>query len=232
MSAQHPQDGDKMFFYESFASEWDEKMDKDELGKRVRLVFGQLLREEDVRGKRVLDAGAGTGRFSKLLADWGANLVSMDLGENLLARIREKCKTEAVVGSILDIPFPAGRFDLVFCTEVIEHTTDPRRAVAELTRVLAPGGRLVLTVPNRLWRPAVLVANALHLRPYLGHENWVHYRDLRSWVETDGLQVERQEGFNLLPHTYFCRPAFDFLDRIEALHPYMINISIVARKPA
>ena len=155
----------------------------------------------------------------------------MDLGEKLLERVREKCGAETVVGSVLELPFPDRSFDVVFCTEVIEHTTDPRLAVAELTRVVAPGGRLVLTVPNRLWRPAVLVANALHLRPYLGHENWVRYGDLRSWIEAAGLQVELQEGFNPLPHTFFCRPSFDRLDRIKALHPFMINIAVVARRP-
>jgi len=42
---------------------------------------------------------------------------------------------------------PAGRFDCVFCTEVLEHTVQPFDAVAELHRVLRPGGRLILTVP-------------------------------------------------------------------------------------
>jgi SAM-dependent methyltransferase len=42
---------------------------------------------------------------------------------------------------------PAGRFDCVFCTEVLEHTLQPFDAVAELRRVLAPGGRLVITTP-------------------------------------------------------------------------------------
>jgi len=217
-------------FYETFAEGWDDRMDQDELGKRMRLIFGRLIREEDVRGKRALDAGAGTGRFSKALSDRGARLVSLDVGEKLLERVRVKCAAETVVGSVLDLPFPAGAFDLVLSTEVIEHTTDPRRAVAELARVVAPGGRLVLTVPNRLWRPAILLANALHLRPYEGYENWVGYRELRAWVEAAGLVVERQEGFNLLPHTVFCKPAFDFLDRLHRLHPFMINIALVARR--
>lgn len=217
-------------FYESFAEDWDERMDRDELGKRMRLIFGRLLREEDVRGKRALDAGAGTGLFSRALADRGARLVSLDVGEKLLERVRAKCPAETVVGSVLDLPFPANAFDLVLGTEVIEHTTDPRRAVAEMARVLAPGGRLLITVPNRLWHPAILLANALHLRPYKGYENWVRYRDLRAWVEAEGLVVERQEGFNLLPHTVFCRPAFDCLDRIEGLHRFMINMALVARR--
>lgn len=227
-----PEDDRRGRFYESFAEVWDEQMNQDEVGKRLRLVFGRLLREEDVRGKRVLDAGAGTGLFSRALADMGARLVSLDVGEKLLGLVRAKCATQTVVGSVLDLPFPDGAFDLVLSTEVIEHTTDPRRAVSEFARVLSPGGKLVLTVPNRLWRPAILLANALHLRPYMGYENWVGYRDLRSWAEAAGLVVESQEGFNLLPHTVFCKRAFDRLDRLRPLHPFMINIALVARRDA
>lgn len=220
----------KAFFYETFAPNWDERMCRDEIDKRLRLVFSQLLTEADVRAKRVLDVGSGMGYFSRGFADWGAQLVALDMGQQLLTKVREKCAAETVVGTVLDLPFRDGSFDLVFCTEVIEHTTDPRRAVAELCRTVAPGAILVLTVPNRLWHPAVVVANALHLRPYLGYENWVAYRDLARWVADGGLQVEQQSGFNLLPHTFFCRKDFDCLDRFTWLHPFMINIAIRARK--
>ena len=62
----------KQFFYESFAGEWHSQMNQDELGKRLRFAFDKLLSPNDVRGKQVLDAGAGTGHFSRVLADWGA----------------------------------------------------------------------------------------------------------------------------------------------------------------
>ncbi len=220
------------FFYESFAPEWDAKMNRDELGKRLRLIFGSLLSPDEVRGRRVLDAGAGTGHFSRVLEQWGAKLVSLDLGPALLGEVVKKCRTLPVCGSVLDLPFADGSFDTVLSTEVIEHTPDPRRAVAQLCRVLKPGGLLVLTVPNRLWRPAILAATALKLRPYLGHENWVRYRDLGRWLKEEGLAVDRQSGFNLLPHTVFCRPAFDFLDGWSSLHSAMINIAVRARKKA
>jgi 2-polyprenyl-3-methyl-5-hydroxy-6-metoxy-1,4-benzoquinol methylase len=227
-----PSDRDpRVFFYESFADQWDARMDRNEIDKRLRLVFSRFLRREEVRGKRVLDAGAGMGYFSRTLADWGAHLVAMDMGPALLSKVREKCAAEAVVGSALELPFSDKSFDVVLCTEVIEHTRDPRRAVAELCRVSAPGCLLLLTTPNRLWRPAVVVANALRLRPYQGYENWVGYRELAAWVGAAGLRVEHQSGFNLMPHTFFCRPTFDFLDRIGSLHPFMINIALRARRP-
>ena len=57
----------KATFYEGFAEQWDAQMDLDELGKRLRLVFGGLLSRDEVAGKRVLDAGGGTGHFSRRL---------------------------------------------------------------------------------------------------------------------------------------------------------------------
>ncbi len=223
-------DKDKMFFYESFAEGWDRQMDPDELKKRLRLIFGRLLSEGDVKGRLTLDAGSGTGHFSRALSEWGARLVSIDLGPKLLGEVRKKCRTRPVCGSLLELPFADGTFETVLSTEVIEHTTDPERAVSELVRVLAPGGLLVLTVPNRVWKPAVVAANILGVRPYEGNENWVSYRALRRWLEDAGLSLETQRGFNILPHTVFCRPAFEFLDAISPLHPFMINIAVRGRK--
>ena len=220
----------KASFYESFAKEWDSQMNMPELQKRLRLVFGGLLDESEVRGKHVLDAGAGTGWFSRGLTAWGGRVTSLDIGPELMDQVRRKCDSRLVVGSVLELPFPDASFDVVLCTEVIEHTTEPRRAVAELCRVLRPGSVLVLTVPNRAWHWTVIAANFLRVRPYRGYENWVGYAELATWAREQGLVLRGQAGFNLLPHTFFCRPPFDRLDTIAALHPYMINIALKASK--
>ena len=139
--------------------------------------------------------------------------------------------TRPVQASLLSLPFPDRTFRAILCTEVIEHTADPAAAVQELCRVLAPGGTLVLTVPNKRLKFALTVADLLKLRPYGGLENWVGYAELGSWLRDAGVKVERQFGFNLIPHAAFCRPAFDGLDRIPPLHPFMVNIAARCRKP-
>ncbi|MBI5625499.1 MAG: methyltransferase domain-containing protein [Elusimicrobia bacterium] len=224
----------KARFYESIAAEWDGLMDQRELHKRLRLVFGgetPLLGPKDVEGKPTLDAGSGTGHFSKALSGLGAQLVSLDVGPGLLAQVRAKCATKAVEGSLLSLPFPDKAFKAILCTEVIEHTADPRQAVKELCRVLAPGGVLALTVPNKRFRFALAVADLLKVRPYGGLENWVGYSELKQWLEEACVTVERQFGFNLLPHVFFCKPAFDSLDRLAFLHSFMVNIAVRCRKP-
>ena len=132
MSSRNSHHDPKAFFYESFAEEWEARMARSELEKRLRLVFSRWLNENDVRDRRVLDAGAGMGYFSRNLVKWGARLTAMDMGPALLRQVQEKCAAQAVVGSVLDLPFDDRSFDLVLCTEVIEHSTEPQRAVAEL----------------------------------------------------------------------------------------------------
>ena len=223
---------DRGRYYESIAGDWDSWMDVQELRKRLRILFERELVRGDVQGRRVLDAGCGTGHFSRVLSGWGADLVSVDVGEGLLSQVLEKCRTRAVEADVRSLPFPEESFDLVLCTEVIEHTPDPRAAVAELCRVLAPGGTLLLTVPNRFWLPLVKAAATLGLRRYAGFENWVGYTELPLWVREQGLSVEEQSGFNPIPHTFFCRPAFDRLDRLAFLHPFMVNMLVRGRKPS
>ena len=126
---------DKTYFYNSIADEFDSKMNYYDVNKRLKVVYEELL-TEDLSDKNLLDAGSGTGWFSKYAADRGANVTSMDIGENLLVKVAEKCKTRCVKGSILEMPFADNSFDFIVSSEVIEHTPDPLRAIDELYRVL------------------------------------------------------------------------------------------------
>jgi 2-polyprenyl-3-methyl-5-hydroxy-6-metoxy-1,4-benzoquinol methylase len=225
---------DRLLFYERFADEFDARMNRYEVTKRLRLVYEEALGGHDLAGRDLLDAGCGTGLFSQVGAERGAHVTSLDLGEGLLAQVAKKCESRRVVGSVMNIPFEDAVFDYVVCTEVIEHTTDPSLAVAELTRVLRPGGTLVLTTPNRVWHFAIRVASALKLRPYEGLENWVRWRDLRGWIRSEGLELLDYRGFNALPFVHpITYPVVDRLDRLGNawLGPWMINILALAQRP-
>lgn len=225
---------DREHFYEAFAHEFDDRMNRYEVGKRLAIIFDDVLGNTDLRGRRLLDAGCGTGLFSQAAVERGADVTSLDVGPELLEQVARKCESRRVVGDVAAMPFGDGEFDIVVNTEVIEHTPDPERAVRELVRVLAPGGTLVITTPNRVWHPAVSIANALNVRPYKGLENWVTWRELRRWLELRGLEVVEQRGFNALP---FIHPAtYPLIDRLDAFGRgragrAMINMLAVARKP-
>jgi SAM-dependent methyltransferase len=73
---------------------------------------------------------------------------------------------EGVCGSATDLPFASAAFEVVSAFDVVEHCEDDRRAVAELTRVLRPGGRLLLSVPAYQWAWSEHDVRAGHYRRY------------------------------------------------------------------
>ncbi|MBU1044136.1 MAG: class I SAM-dependent methyltransferase [Candidatus Omnitrophica bacterium] len=222
---------DKRFFYLEFAQEFDAKMNRYDLSTRLKLIFYEELSVE-LKDKLVLDAGSGTGWFSREAEKLGGRIISLDMGIELLKKVKQKCQSDAVAGDVLDLPFKKDIFDVLISTEVIEHTVDPKRAVMEMCRVLKPGGKLILTTPNIIWIFAVWLANLLKLRPYKGYENWVSRAALKKWLDANGLKVEIIRGFHLFP---FVSPVFypllGFFDRWgKILGPLMLNIGIKAEK--
>ncbi len=118
----------------------------------------------DVRSRhRVLDIGCGNGRHSFEALRRGARVVASDLDDAALKEARQMgaamiledqaplgASLEAVGGDATRLPFGDETFDRVIASEVLEHIPDDSRALAELHRVLRPGGRIAVTVP-RSW---------------------------------------------------------------------------------
>lgn len=223
---------DPVLFYDRFAGQFDDAMNGYDLRKRIRIVFSDLLPSR-LQGRKILDAGCGTGWFSRAAVERGADfVVSLDIGANLLKQAGGKCDSHRVCSDVLQLPFPAESFDIVLCSEVIEHTPDPKAAFRELVRVLRRGGLLVLTVPNRFWHWAVRIANRLHLRPYEGLENWCRRDELRAWCGECRISIERFCGFHLYPYVLpFTHGMLDYFDRFgDRLGPVMLNIALKGTK--
>ena len=110
----------------------------------------RFLLDEVRGGGRVLDLGCGTGVFTAMLAQAGAQVVGVEVAEAALARARhahpELDFRLAPNGGRL--PFEDRDFELVWASEVIEHIADTERWLQEIRRVLVPEGRLLLTTPN------------------------------------------------------------------------------------
>ncbi len=223
---------DKQLFYDRFADEFDSKMNMYDTEKRVRVLFEQLL-PEDLSGKRLLDAGSGTGWFSKRATERGASVTSIDIGHQLLRKVGEKCETDRAACDICQTGLAGESFDFIVSSEVIEHVPNPRLSITELNRLLKPGGVIVLSTPNKVWHFAITLANKMGARPYEGFENWVGYGELRDWFEEEGLVVESQIGLHLFPFiSSLSYPILDFMDRFgKSLGPIMLNQAIRARKP-
>ncbi len=145
-------------------------MDKKKVGKFYDVVWTEYIPEyeesekhwkifysgKEVEGKTVLDAGCGTGIFSIIFAKNGAvRVIGIDISEGSLQtakNLKEKFKlnnTEFRQQDMLALPFPDESFDIVWAWGTVHHTTDPLRAIAELSRVLKSSGSILLAVYKR-----------------------------------------------------------------------------------
>jgi len=141
-------------------------------------------------GERVLDMGCGAGRHAFEMYRRGADVIALDQDpdelsdvSDLFAAMRDACEipdgAEADVkqGDALSLPFADGEFDRVVASEVLEHIPADEVAIAELVRVLRPGGTMAVTVPR--WLPekvcwalsdAYHEVEGGHIRVYTGGE--------------------------------------------------------------
>lgn len=106
-------------------------------------------------GERVLDVATGTGNAALVAARAGAAATGIDTAPRLIEVARQRAASDRLdasflVGDLHDLPFESKSFDCVISVFGIIFAADPQRAVAELFRVLAPGGRALISV----WVPA------------------------------------------------------------------------------
>ncbi|MEV7601542.1 methyltransferase domain-containing protein [Kitasatospora sp. NPDC089797] len=162
-------------------------------------------------GERALDVGAGTGSETLVLAaavgpDGTATGVEPHPGLRAVAEQRAAEAGSAarfVDGDALALPWPDGGADLVRCERVLQHLDEPARAVGELARVLAPGGRVALLDTD--WATFVLHPVAPEVGPALGAVARATAaapeagRRLAGWLAAAGLTVDRV-GAEVLLH--------------------------------
>jgi SAM-dependent methyltransferase len=115
----------------------------------------RLVDFEGQRGRRVLDVGCGTGVDLVRFARAGASVTGVDLAPSAIDLARrnfeiQRLDAELIVADGEKLPFPDGRFDLVFAHGVVQYTTNPQALVDECHRVLAPGGQAIFQVYNRV----------------------------------------------------------------------------------
>jgi SAM-dependent methyltransferase len=117
---------------------------------RRRVIDAELRSLGLPPGLEILDAGCGSGRNMVDLARYGT-VTGLELADASVARARSRGVGEVVQSTFEAMPFADDRFDLAVTFDVIEHLDDDRLALAQLRRVVRPGGWLVVTVPAYPW---------------------------------------------------------------------------------
>lgn len=186
--------------------------------RRVPILFDYL---ELADGDRVLDCGCGMGFHLFALARLRRlDLVGLDADPERLAWARrERVPGELVLGDAERLPFADESFDGVLMSEVLEHLPDDAGALAEVRRVLKPGGVLAVSVPHARypfwWDPISAALERLGRRPprrgrivgiWTNHLRLYTPDEVAGRVERAGLAVERVEET-----THYCFPFIHFL---------------------
>jgi SAM-dependent methyltransferase len=167
-------------------------------------------------GDRVLDIGCGAGRHSFELYRRGADVVAADQDEpelenvaKLFAAMAEQgeapsdASATTEVADVLDLPFPDGSFDCVLASEILEHVPQDGAAMAEISRVLRPGGVAAVTVPR--WLPervCWLLSDAYH-QVEGGHVRIYRADELRGKLARVGLRTTDQRHEHALHAPYW-----------------------------
>jgi SAM-dependent methyltransferase len=114
-----------------------------------RRLLARIIDELELpRGARILDVGAGTGSNLRLLSELGfEDVTGVDSSETAIRFCAEKGLGAVRQGDACALPCEDDTYDLVIATDIVEHVDDDARALAELRRVMRPGGFAILTVP-------------------------------------------------------------------------------------
>ena len=100
-------------------------------------------------GRRVLDVGCGTGRFTRAFEQAGAEVTGLDADAGMLDLAHERVEGDLVAGDAHRLPVEANAVDVAVAITLLEFVDEPRAVVDELVRVTRPGGRVVLAALNR-----------------------------------------------------------------------------------
>ena len=193
---------------------------------RVRLERAvELARPLVQPGQRALDVGPGAGQLLERLAALGLQVAGCDLAEGMVeetgARLRQAgIDADLRTASAEDLPWAEASFDLVTALGLIEYLPNPAAGLAEMRRVLRPGGHLIVTAPNPV-RLAYLADPIATIRGRLAPPKGGYPRKywnpakFRTAIEAAGLDVVSVEGHGLGPLTFAGRPLSDDARAIE-----------------
>jgi 2-polyprenyl-3-methyl-5-hydroxy-6-metoxy-1,4-benzoquinol methylase len=172
-------------------------------------IISALRRHARQCNGAALEVGFGSGIYLPVLAELYDEVVGIDLQAGFVRHVREFTRStpniRVIEADINRVELPAESFDLILCTEVVEHLSDSRPAIAEMYRMLRPEGVLLLSTPQP-WSPLELSAKIAFLpgivslvrliyrEPILetGHINLMSQKKLTRQVEAAGFTIRER----------------------------------------
>jgi 2-polyprenyl-6-hydroxyphenyl methylase / 3-demethylubiquinone-9 3-methyltransferase len=160
-------------------------------------------------GKRALDVGCGAGLLTEPLARLGAEVTGVDAAPESIAVAKAHAAGQGLTidyraGEVAQLAAEKKRFDLITSMEVIEHVADPKAFVSALASLLAPGGLLIVSTPNRTpqSRLAMITLGEGLGRIPKGTHDWNKFltpAELEDLLTASGLRVIDRHGLSFSP---------------------------------
>lgn len=168
--------------------------------------FDQFVTAWD--GLRILDVGCGGGYTCEFLAQRGAQVSGLDRSAKALESAQDHAQSQGLSidyrqGTAESLPYQAGEFDAVVCVDVLEHVSDLPQVVAEIYRVLKPGGIFLFDTINRTLKSKLMMIWFLE---YLageipkGTHDWnmfIKPADLNALMADTGFSEIEMQGFDI-----------------------------------
>jgi len=188
---------------------WKENLDPHVTYDNDDRVVNAILALGDVRGKRILEVGAGSGRDSIALARRGAEVTVIDYVPSSLSVVGANAAAAGVTLTMVcadgtRMPFPEGTFDVVFHQGLMEHFRDERPLLRDNRRVLKTGGHVVIDVPQRwhIYTVGKKILIALD-KWFAGWEKEYSIRELETLVESEGYEAAARFGDWMIPGFFY-----------------------------
>ncbi|HNU95888.1 MAG TPA: class I SAM-dependent methyltransferase [Candidatus Magasanikbacteria bacterium] len=182
--------------YDLAAEDYDKKekyLNSFEKGKFLSLL-------PEIKDKKILDVGAGTGRVSLPLALAGAQVTALDVSEKILEVLKRKNKKiTTVVGEAENLPFENESFDIVTAAFLVVHLKDPKIFFDEVYRVLKPDGLFLVSNINQKEPPVVKTKEGdIQIKSYYHRPEKIReiLSDLAFSIEKEEMIFEREVWVN------------------------------------
>ncbi len=178
---------------------------------RRELIINSLKRMATEEFESALEVGPGSGVYIPALCEYCKNVTVIDVEDSFLAHVRSfsnRYPNLKVLGDdITQSSLPSQSFDLILCSEVVEHIRDSQTAIKEMYRLLKPGGILILSTPQKYSTLEILakyaflpgirqIVSLLYREPIkeLGHVNLLTRKDLIHQLTSAGFHINECFG--------------------------------------
>lgn len=212
---------------------WSDDYDVQQRRKLFLRLF--MVSGIDIEGTKQLNAleiGCGFGAMTEFFVQHFENLTVMDISESLSKATANKFRLNHMTADVTDLSATEKKWDIIVSSECIEHSSNPLKALEEIYKSLNPGGLLILSTPNSLWKPVLRLAQIVRLRRFKDKELFISPKSASGLIDGLGGEVMYLDGCHFFPWQIpFAKPVLRLLDAYaKELYFLTINFGIVVKK--